>query len=97
MEGFIGRVVPEIQKVHKHALDLDGRCLILTGIPDGLGISGGRTEALTRGSCVPDMFQLGAISQFLAVLAPRKINKFCVFNQPEYSDSPGLHHSFALI
>ncbi len=33
-------------------------------------------------------FQLGAISAFLALLAPHEINKFRVFNTREYSDSP---------
>jgi hypothetical protein len=66
--------------------------LILTGIPDAPGISGGRIEALRRRNHVPDTFQLGAISQFLAVLAPQKINKFRFLNQPEYSDSCRRHN-----
>jgi hypothetical protein len=96
MEGSIGRVVPEIQKVHKHALDLDGRCLILTGIPDGPGISGGRIEALTFRSRVPDTFQLGAISQFLAVLAPRKIKISSVFSISLNIPTPPASRIFGL-
>jgi len=41
---------------------------------------------------VPDTFQLGAILSFTAFLAGRKINKLRVFNTPEYSSSPRLHH-----
>jgi hypothetical protein len=39
-------------------------------------------------SGVPDTFQLGAIFEVLAFLASHKINKFRVFNTPEYSNSP---------
>jgi len=39
------KVVPEMQKVHKQVLNLNGRPLILIGIPDGLSISGGHFEA----------------------------------------------------
>jgi len=34
VEKFIGRVVTEIPKDHKWALNLNGRSLILIGIPD---------------------------------------------------------------
>jgi hypothetical protein len=44
-------------------------------------------------SHVPDTFQLGAIFPFSAFLASRKINKLCVFNNHEYSDSPRLQDS----
>jgi len=43
-------------------------------------------------SHVPDTFQLTAFFPFSAFLASRKINKLCVFNNHEYSDSPRLHH-----
>jgi hypothetical protein len=43
-------------------------------------------------SRTPDTFQLGAILPFFAFLASRKINKLRVFNTPDYSDSPRLHH-----
>jgi hypothetical protein len=39
MERFIGRVVTEIRKDHKGALNLNGRSLILTGIPNGLRVT----------------------------------------------------------
>ena len=39
-----------------------------------------------------DTFQLAAILPCSAFLASRKINKLRVFNKPEYSDSPRLHH-----
>ena len=41
---------------------------------------------------VPDTFQLGAIFACSAFLAFRKINKLRIFNTPEYSNSPRLHH-----
>jgi hypothetical protein len=44
-----------------------------------------------RKSRVPDTFQLGAIPDARAFLAGRKINNLCVFNEPDYSDSPRLH------
>jgi hypothetical protein len=43
---------------------------------------------------VPDTFQLGAILSYTAFLASRKINRLRVFNTPEYSNSPRLHHLF---
>jgi hypothetical protein len=47
-----------------------------------------------RESRVPDTFQLGAILAYTAFLAGREINNLRVFNTPEYSDSPRLHHFF---
>jgi len=44
MGRFIGRVVAEIHKDHKRALNLNGRFLILIDIPSGLSISGGQFE-----------------------------------------------------
>ena len=41
---------------------------------------------------VPDTFQVGAISDARAFCASRKINKFRVFNNPEYSDSHRRYH-----
>jgi hypothetical protein len=46
---------------------------------------------------VPDTFQLGAILPFCAFLAARKMNNLRVFNGPEHSDSPRLHHTKAFI
>ena len=43
-------------------------------------------------SRVPDTLQLSAISAARAFCASRFINNFPVFNGPEYSDSPCLHH-----
>jgi len=44
-------------------------------------------------SRVPDTFQLSAILPCSAFLASRKISNLRVFNNPEHSDSPRLHHS----
>src|SRR5215467_4152855 len=46
---------------------------------------------------VPDTFQFGAISDATAFRACRFFNKFRVFNSPEYSDSPRLHHIKSLV
>jgi hypothetical protein len=51
MERFIGRVVTEIRKDHKRALNLNGRSLILTGIPNGLRVTEtvrGKTSSTER-------------------------------------------------
>jgi len=47
---------------------------------------------IPRKSRVPDTFQLGAIPAFSDFGACPFFNNLCVFNTPEYSNSPRLHH-----
>ena len=52
---------------------------------------------IPKKSRVPDTFQLGAISAFFDFRARRFFNNLRVFNTPEYSNSPRLHHLFLCV